>query len=110
MFAYLSSRTHPHPAPRLRRTIAALTVVTGALLAWATVPAASAATITIPDPGGAYGPVPATSPTAPAQVIAVGGMPGWQITLIAVAAALVAATATVLLDRVRASRRTAVTG
>jgi hypothetical protein len=42
-------------------------------------------------------------------VITVGGMPGWQITLIAVAAALVA-TATMLLDRVRASRRTAVTG
>jgi len=35
-------------------------------------------------------------------VITVGGMPGWQITLIAVAAALVAATATMLLDRVRA--------
>ena len=43
-------------------------------------------------------------------MITVGGMPGWQITLIAVAAALVAATATMLLDHVRASRRTAVTG
>jgi hypothetical protein len=40
-------------------------------------------------------------------VIAAGGMPGWQITLIAVAAALVAATAAVLLDRTRASRRAA---
>jgi hypothetical protein len=38
-------------------------------------------------------------------VITAGGMPGWQITLIAVAAALVAATAAVLLDRARAGRR-----
>jgi hypothetical protein len=34
-------------------------------------------------------------------------MPGWQITLIAVAAALVAATAAVFLDRTQASRRSA---
>ena len=42
-------------------------------------------------------------------MITVGGMPGWQITLIAVAAALVAAAAAVLLDRVWASRRAAST-
>jgi hypothetical protein len=36
-----------------------------------------------------------------------GGMPGWQITLIAVAAALAAATAAVVLDRARTSRRVA---
>jgi hypothetical protein len=36
-----------------------------------------------------------------------GGMPGWQITVIAVAAALVAAAAAVFLDRTRASRRSA---
>ena len=36
-------------------------------------------------------------------------MPGWQITLIAVAAALAAAAAAVVLDRARASRRTAST-
>ena len=109
MFAYLSSRTHPHPAPRLRRTIAALTAVTGALLAWATVPGRIRRDHHDPGPAGHTGrSLPLAD--APAQVIAVGGMPGWQITLIAVAAALVAATATVLLDRVRASRRTAVTG
>jgi hypothetical protein len=34
-------------------------------------------------------------------------MPGWQITLIAVAAALAVATAAVFLDRIRASRRSA---
>jgi hypothetical protein len=41
------------------------------------------------------------------QVIAAGGMPVWQITLIAVAAALVPATAAVFVDRTRASRRAA---
>jgi glucose/arabinose dehydrogenase len=107
MFAYLSRRgTRPRTATRLRRITAALATVTGGLLAWAAaVPAASAATSLIPDPGGASGTVPATAPAVPVQVIAAGGMPGWQITLIAVAAALVAATAAVILDRARASRR-----
>jgi hypothetical protein len=39
------------------------------------------------------------------QTIVMGGMPGWQIALIAVAAAAVAAVAAVLLDRARATRR-----
>jgi glucose/arabinose dehydrogenase len=109
MFTYLSRRgTRPRTTTRLRRITAALAAVTGGLLAWAAaVPAASAATILIPDPGGASGPVPATPAVAPVQVIAAGGMPGWQITLIAVAAALVTATAAVFLDRTRASRRSA---
>jgi len=38
------------------------------------------------------------------QVVA-GGMPGWQIALIAIAAALVAAATAVFLDRARAARR-----
>ena len=109
MFTYLSRRgTRPRTTTRLRRVTAALAAVTGGVLAWAAaVPAASAA-ILIPDPGagGAYGPVPAT-PAAPVQVIAGGGMPGWQITLIAVAAALLTATAAVFLDRARAGRRAA---
>jgi hypothetical protein len=40
-------------------------------------------------------------------VITGGGMAGWQITLIALGAALVAATAAVLVDRGRAARRAA---
>jgi hypothetical protein len=40
-------------------------------------------------------------------VITAGGMPGWQITLIAAAAALAAAATAVVLDRARAGRRTA---
>jgi len=105
MFTYPSRRgTRPRTTTRLRRVIVALVAVTGGLLAWAAaVPAASAATTLIPDPGGASGPVPAI----PVQVIAVGGMPGWQIILIALGAAVVAATTAVLLDRVRTVRRAA---
>ena len=40
-------------------------------------------------------------------MVTAGGMPGWQIALIAVAAALVTATAAVVLDRTRAGRRSA---
>jgi hypothetical protein len=39
------------------------------------------------------------------RVIAEGGMPGWQIALIALAAALVAAAVAVLLDRARTARK-----
>jgi len=109
MFTYLSRRgTRPHVTTRLRRITAILAIAIGGVLAWAAaVPAASAA-ILIPDPGagGAYGPVPASA-AAPVPVITAGGMPGWQITLIALAAALAAATAAVVLDRTQASRRSA---
>ena len=106
MFAYLPRRrTHLNTAARLRRLIAALAAVTCGLLGWAgAIPAASAAIIPIPD--GPYGPA---VPGSTVRVITAGGMPGWQITLIAVAAALVAAAVAVLLDRARASRRAAST-
>ena len=99
MFAHLFHReTHPHIAARLRRIIAAMAAAIGGLLAWAAVvPAASAAIIPIPA-DGPYG--PATDP-----LVYAGGMPGWQITLIALAAALVAAAAAVFLDRAWAGRR-----
>jgi len=109
MFTYLSRRgTRPRTTTRLRRITAALATVTGGLLAWAAaVPPASAATTVIPDPGGASGTVPTTAPAAPVQIIAAGGMPGWQVALIALAAALVGAAAAVFVDRTRASRRSA---
>jgi hypothetical protein len=47
-----------------------------------------------------------TAPAPPVAVIS-GGMAGWQITLIALGAALVAATAAVFLDRALAARRAA---
>jgi hypothetical protein len=105
MSAFLSRRgTRPHTTTRPRRITAALAVVTAGLLAAAiAVPAASAAIIPVPD--GPYGPAPA----GPVPMIMAGGMPGWQITMIALAAAMVAAAAAVFLDRARASRRTAST-
>jgi LPS O-antigen subunit length determinant protein (WzzB/FepE family) len=39
------------------------------------------------------------------NTIVTGGMPGWQITLIAVAAAVIAATVAVIADRAWAARR-----
>ena len=105
MFAYLRRGTRRDTAARLRRLAVALAVVACGVLGWAgAVPAASAAIIPVPG-DGPYGPAPAPA----VRVIAAGGMPGWQITLIAVAAALAAATAAVVLDRARASRRTAST-
>jgi hypothetical protein len=103
MSAYPSRRrAHLTTTARLRRITAALATLAGGLLAWgAAAPAASAAIIPVPD--GAYGPAPAS----PVQVIAAGGMPGWQITVIALAAALVAAATAVFLDRARAGRRSA---
>lgn len=41
----------------------------------------------------------------PVHTVVVGGMPGWQIALIAIGAALLAATIAVLLDRARTARR-----
>jgi hypothetical protein len=89
-------------AARLRRITAALAAAALGLLAWAAaVPAASARMVPCCDD---YGPV-TTGTTV--RVITAGGMPGWQIALIAVAAALVTAAAAVVLDRARASRRAA---
>jgi hypothetical protein len=44
-------------------------------------------------------------PVSHIHTVVAGGMPGWQIVLIAIAAAVVAATAAVFLDRARAARR-----
>jgi hypothetical protein len=57
-----------------------------------------------PNTGGIYDPVQ-TSQAAPAVTVTGGGMPGWQIALIAIGAALVAAVVAVQADRVRAAHR-----
>jgi hypothetical protein len=66
----------------------------------ATSPAALASRT--PPSGGLVerGPAP-----APMHVIVAGGMPGWQITLIAVGAAVLTGTAAVIVDRSRTARR-----
>jgi hypothetical protein len=124
------NRVHVH-AHRLAGLLAGLA---GTLLALgAGAPAAFALPQPIPDPGGRPGsPAPAGAhpavappsgvvsrfegpvrPTPPQPHAAVpahlhaatGGMAGWQITLIAIAAALAAATLAVVLDRALTARR-----
>jgi hypothetical protein len=56
----------------------------------------------VPPPGGPAGPV---QPPARVHTIVTGGMPGWQIALIAIGAALFAAALAVTLDRVRSAHR-----
>jgi hypothetical protein len=117
MLAHLSRYgSDPRTAPRqagllLRRLTAVLAAVTCGLLAWAAaVPAAFAGTDPIPDPPGYIGdPYIGTAPVAPVpattvHVVNSGGMAGWQIALIAVGAALVAAAAALLIDRARTAR------
>ncbi len=111
MYAPLPRRgTHPRtPArqagARLRRLAAVLAAVTCGLLASAAiVPAAFA--MVVPAPGGQYGTAPAAPvPANTVRVVTAGGMAGWQITLIALGAALIAAASAVLLDRVRSAHR-----
>ena len=68
---------------------------------------ASAAMIPVPGGGGAASPDagPAAGPVPVVRTVVVGGMPGWQIALIAVVAALVTAFAAVLVERTRMARR-----
>ena len=88
---------------RLRRFAAVLAGLGVTMAAFAAAAAAaSASTGMFPDNGGVDGgagqaPVP--------QAVVVGGMPGWQIALIAIGAALAAAVTAVLLDRMRSARR-----
>lgn len=87
----------------LRRVAAALAGLAAALLATAT---PAFAVPPPPEPPGWN-----KHPPLPSQVhtVVAGGMPGWQIALIAAGAALIAAAVAVLLYRARAARRKPVT-
>jgi hypothetical protein len=89
-----------NPIKHLRRLAAVVAGLAAALLAFAT---PAFATLRPPGPGE---PVP---PPVHVHTVVVGGMPGWQIALIAIGAALAAATLTALADRARAARRHPVT-
>ncbi len=91
---------------RIHHLIGILAAAACALLAFAAASPALAQTISVPH----YGPPPSVAPAqvpAPVHTVIAAGMPGWQITLIALAAALGAATVAVVLDRTRASHRSA---
>jgi hypothetical protein len=90
------NRIHP-----IRRLAGILAGLAGVLLAFTA--ASPAAFATHVPPPGEYGGTVQAPPLM--HTIVTGGMPGWQITLIAVAAAVIAATAAVILDRAWAARR-----
>jgi hypothetical protein len=94
-----------NPIHRIRRLAGVLAGVLLALAAAAAAaaPAALAGNRPLPDGRPAF--VPTYPATSPATAVAAGGMPGWQIALIAIGAALVAATVAVILDRALAARK-----
>ena len=93
-----------NPIRHIRRSVAVLAGLAAALVAFGAAPA-FARPVPVGD-GGYTAPVPVPA-QVPARVIVAGGMPGWQIALIAVGAALLAATVAVLAGRARAARRPA---
>ena len=92
------NRMHRH---HVRRIAAVLGVFAASALALVT-GATAAFPLRVPPPGSPAGPVP---PPVRAQTIVAGGMPGWQIALIAIGAAIFAAALAVTLDRVRTAHR-----
>jgi hypothetical protein len=85
---------------RIRRFLTALATIAGALLAL-TAASPAALAVRVPPPGGSrFHPV-----RPPTVTVVAGGMPGWQIALIAATAALAAAAVAVLLDRAWAARK-----
>ena len=93
-----------HLIQRVRRSAAALAGLAAALVVFG---ATTAFAEVMPPAGGGPGAVP--QHLVPVHAVVTGGMPGWQITLMAAGAALLAATVAVLLDRARATRRKAIT-
>ena len=103
----------------ISRRIGGLFIALGAVLVtFASTATAALASVNVPLPdgraaaatgfpsgnrGGIYDPVQ-TSPAAPVVTV-VGGMPGWQIALIAIGAALVAAVVALLAYRAWTARR-----
>jgi hypothetical protein len=86
----------------IRRYAAILTGLFGALVVFGAAPAFAM----IPGAGGGPdGPASPAIPPAVVHTVVVGGTPGWQIALIAIGSALVAAAAAILADRARTRRR-----
>ena len=98
-----------NPLKRIRRFAAVLAGLAGALVAFGATPAFA---MHEPPPGTGSGittsPVGTTTPPVEVHTVVVGGMPGWQIALIPIVAALFAAAVAVLADRSRSARRKAI--
>jgi hypothetical protein len=95
-----------NPLKRIRRFAAVLAGLADALVAFGATPAFA---MHVPPPGVTTSPVGTTTPPVEVHTVVVGGTPGWQIALIAVVAALLAAAVAVLADRARSARRKAIT-
>jgi hypothetical protein len=92
-----------NPFQHLRRFAAAVAGLAAALVAFGATPAFASLP---PGHGGPAGhAVPAGPPVVQVHTIVTGGTPGWAIALIALGAALLAATLAVLADRARSARR-----
>jgi hypothetical protein len=93
-----------NPIRRIRRLAA---VVTGLAVTWLGLATAapSAFAEQVSPGGGGAGPAAPTAVSSVARTLLVGGMPGWQIVLIAAGAAVLAAAAAVLAYRAWTTRR-----
>ena len=96
---------------RIRRYAACLVATLAAVAATALAAPAAFATIAPPAPPGPAGPVTGAITNHPPAVhtVVVGGMPGWQIALIAAGAAVLAAALAVAVDRLLSARRAGAT-
>jgi len=83
---------------RIRRYAAILAGLIGTLAVFGAAPAFAM----VPGSGGGSA-SPAGPPTV-VRTVVVGGTPGWQIALIAIGSALIAATAAIISDRARSRR------
>ena len=90
-----------NPIRRIYRSAVIAAALAAVLLTSGTM-ASVAYAIQVPAQGGTGDPAQIPSQV---QTIAAGGMPGWQITLIAAGAAILAAAAAVVLDRARTAHR-----
>lgn len=93
---------------RIRRYAACLVAMLAAAAATALAAPAAFATIAPPAPSDQTVPVsggPIITHPATVHTVLVGGMPGWQIALIAAGAALLAAALAVAVDRLLSARR-----
>jgi hypothetical protein len=99
----------PHPPTRLEVTMNSIRhlvyILGGLALSVLALGSAPAFAEHVPPPGAWGNPLIGPLQIARPHLVAVGGMPGWQITLIAVGAALLAATVAVILDWARTARR-----
>ena len=90
----------------IRRIVGLLAGLSGVMVALGSTPAFA---VRVPPVSGGVAGAAVPAAPVPVHTIVAGGMPGWQIALIAAGAALVAATVAVFLDRARATRRKPVT-